>query len=185
MGSLYIKYLRSDLANPAVGLLNIGEESMKGTALHREAYTAFQKSNLNFIGNVEPHKIFSGKVDVIVCDGFTGNIILKMTEGLGGFMLRQLTNGLASSADIKKGVERISSRLDYSEYGGAPVLGVRGIVIKCHGRSKARAIANALKATASFIKNRLTDHIRDEIRKMSRWGWLSAWWSGGKKEDAE
>ncbi len=185
MGSLYIKYLRSGLDNPTVGLLNIGEESMKGTALHREAYAAFQKTSLNFIGNVEPQKIFSGKVDVIVCDGFTGNIVLKMTEGLGGFMLKQLTNGLASSLDVKKGVDKIASCLDYSEYGGAPVLGVRGIVIKCHGRSKSRAIANAVRTTAGFIRNKLKDHIRDEIKKMSRWGWLSTWWSASKKEEGE
>lgn len=183
MGSLYIKFLRTGLDNPTVGLLNIGEERMKGTSLVRDSHAYFQKSDLNFVGNVEPHKIFSGKVDVIVCDGFTGNIILKMTEGLGGFMLRQLTNGLASSADIKKGVDKIASRLDYSEYGGAPVLGVRGVVIKCHGRSRSRAIANAVKVTAGFIKNRLRDHIRDEIKKMSWWGWLSEWWT--KKEEQE
>ncbi len=183
MGSLYIKYLRSGLDNPTVGLLNIGEEKMKGTPLVREAHAFFQKSKLNFVGNIEPHKIFSGKVDVIVCDGFTGNIILKTTEGLGGYMLKQLTNGLGSSADVKRGVEKITQRLDYSEYGGAPVLGVRGVVIKCHGRSKARAIANAVQVTAGFIKNKLTDHIRDEIKKMSWWGWLSTWLS--KKEDDE
>ncbi|MBI2932109.1 MAG: phosphate acyltransferase PlsX [Planctomycetes bacterium] len=184
MGSLYIKYVRSGLDNPTVGILNIGEESMKGTALHREAYALFQKSSLNFIGNVEPHKIFAGKVDVIVCDGFTGNIVLKATEGLGGFLLRQLTNGLASSPDIRKGIDKIAQRLDYSEYGGAPVLGVRGVVIKCHGRSKARAIANAVQVTAGFIKNKLTDQIRDEIKRMSRWGWLAQWWSS-KKEESE
>jgi phosphate acyltransferase len=185
MGSLYIKFLRSGLANPTVGLLNIGEESTKGTALTREAYPLFQKSSLNFVGNVEPFRIFAGKVDVIVCDGFTGNIILKTTEGLGSFMLRQLSNGLASSADIKKGVDKIASRLDYSEYGGAPVLGVRGIVLKCHGRSKARAIANAIKSTAGFVRNKLNDHIRDEIKKMSRWNWLSGWFGSEKPEEPE
>lgn len=183
MGSLYIKFLRTGLDNPTVGLLNIGEESMKGTNLIREAHALFKRSTLNFLGNVEPHKIFAGKVDVIVCDGFTGNIVLKMTEGLGGFMLRQLTNGLGSSQDIKRGIEKITQRLDYSEYGGAPVLGVRGVVIKCHGRSRARAIANAVKVTAGFVRNRLPDHIRDEIKKMSWWGWLSEWWT--KKEDQE
>lgn len=184
MGSLYIKYLRADLDNPTVGLLNIGEESMKGTVLHRETYALLQKSNLNFVGNVEPHKVFAGKVDVIVCDGFTGNIMLKATEGLGGFLLKQLTNGLASSPDIRKGIDRIAQRMDYSEYGGAPVLGVRGVVIKCHGRSRSRAIANAIKVTAGFIKNKLNEHIREEIKKMSLWGWLAAWWPG-KKEDQE
>jgi glycerol-3-phosphate acyltransferase PlsX len=183
MGSLYIKYIRSGLDNPTVGLLNIGEETMKGTALIRESHALFKRSNLNFLGNVEPHKIFAGKVDVIVCDGFTGNIVLKMTEGLGGFMLRQLTNGLGASQDIKKGIEKITQRLDYAEYGGAPVLGARGVVIKCHGRSRARAIANAVKVTAAFVKNRLPDHIRDEIKKMSWWGWLAEWWT--KKEEQE
>lgn len=184
MGSIYIKFLRSGLDNPTVGLLNIGEEKMKGTTLLREAYELFQKSSLNFAGNIEPHKIFAGKVDVIVCDGFTGNIMLKMTEGLGGFLVKQLTNGLASSEDIKKGIGKIAQRLDYSEYGGAPVLGARGIVIKCHGRSKARAIANAVKVTAGFIRNKLNQHIRDEIKKTSGlWTRLSAWWS--KEEEHE
>lgn len=184
MGSIYIKFLRTGLDKPTVGLLNIGEERMKGTSLVREAHDDFQRSSLNFVGNVEPHKIFAGKVDVIVCDGFTGNIILKMTEGLGAFLLRQLTNGLASSPDIKKGVEKIAQKMDYSEYGGAPLLGVRGVVIKCHGRSKSRAISNAVKTTAGFIRNKLTTHIRDEIKKMSGlWSRLYEWWS--KKEEQE
>lgn len=184
MGSVYVKYLRADIGTPRVGLLNIGEESKKGTDLLRETYSYLENSNLNFefVGNIEPDRLFAGKVDVIVCDGFTGNLMLKMAEGMSGFILRQFSNGLATSPEVQKGVARVNEKLDYSEYGGALVLGCRGVVIKAHGRSKAKAIMNAIKLTSGFIKDKLNDHIVAELHKLSMWSaWFSKWFSWSKE----
>ncbi|HYE98705.1 MAG TPA: phosphate acyltransferase PlsX [Planctomycetota bacterium] len=179
MGSVYIKYLRPELKRPRVGLLNIGEESKKGTDLQKETYVYLEKADLNFefIGNVEPHGLFSGKVDVVVCDGYTGNLALKMAEGIAGFIFNQLSNGLAANPAVVKAKDS----LDYTEHGGAPVLGCRGIVIKCHGRSKARAITNAVKLAAGFIRGRLNDHIVEDLRKLSWSAWFSKWFSWSKE----
>lgn len=184
MGAVYVKYLRPEIRTPRVGLLNIGEESKKGSDVVRETYSYLEKANLNFefVGNIEPHRIFGGKVDVIVCDGFTGNLMLKMAEGMSGFILRQFSNGLASSPEVQKGVARVNEKLDYSEYGGALVLGSRGIVIKAHGRSKAKAITNAIKLTAGFIGDKLNDHVVAELEKLSMWtAWFSKWFSWSKE----
>lgn len=183
MGSVYIKYLRKDVTEPKVGLLNIGEERNKGTSLLQEAYPLLEKSHLKFIGNIEPHKIFSGAVDVIVCDGFTGNVFLKTSEGFSNFMLGMIrSNGLSESADIRAGVSKIEQRMDYSSVGGAPLLGVRGIVLKCHGRSKARAIVNAVRVTAGFVKDRLNDHIVEELKSEGHVGWFSGWFHKSREE---
>jgi glycerol-3-phosphate acyltransferase PlsX len=185
MGSVYIKYLRPEIKVPRVGLLNIGEEPKKGTDLQRETYNYLEKADLNFefVGNVEPHKMLQGKVDVAVCDGFVGNMMLKMAEGLSDFIFNQFSNGLASSPDVQKGVKKAQDKLDHAEYGGALVMGVRGLVIKCHGRSDARAIANAAKLAARCIKDRLNDHIVAEIHKLSWSAWFSKWFSWSKEEE--
>src|SRR5205814_9101855 len=113
--------------------------------------------------------------DVVVSDGFTGNLALKTAEGLKEYMLRQFhAEGLDASDDGKARIQRATAKMDHSEHGGAPVLGVRGIVIKCHGRATAPTITNAIKLTAAFIKDKLNDHIVDELRKLS---WSSAWFS--------
>lgn len=184
MGSVYVRYLRPEIQRPRVGLLNIGEEARKGTDLQRETYGYLDKANLNFefVGNIEPHGMFGGKADVVVCDGFVGNLMLKTAEGLGGFLLKQFSNGLAASPDVRRGVEKASQKLDYSEYGGAPVLGVRGIVIKAHGRSRARAITNAIKLTAGFIRGKLNDHIVQELHKLGLWSqWFTKWFTWSKE----
>jgi phosphate acyltransferase len=173
MGAVYIKYLRPEIGVPKVGLLNIGEEPKKGTDLQRETYLALQKTNLNFdfIGNVEPHVLLEGKADVVVCDGYTGNLALKMAEGVSSFIFDRFENGMADNPVVAK----TRDSFDHSEHGGAPVLGCRGIVIKSHGRSKARAITNAIKLTAGFIQGRLNEHIVEELSKLSYRG--GAWYS--------
>ncbi|HKS16630.1 MAG TPA: phosphate acyltransferase PlsX [Planctomycetota bacterium] len=186
MGSVYIKYLRKDVTEPKVGLLNIGEERNKGTALLQEAYPLLEKSHLKFIGNIEPHKIFSGAADVIVCDGFTGNVFLKTSEGFSNFIMGMIrSNGLADSSDIRAGVSKIEQRMDYSSVGGAPLLGVRGIVLKCHGRSKARAIVSAVRVTAGFVRDRLNDHIVEELKSEGHVGWFSGWFKHREESAAE
>lgn len=181
MGAVYIKYLRPELGVPKVGLLNIGEEPKKGTDLQRETYGILQKMNLNFefIGNIEPHVMIKGAADVVVCDGYTGNLALKMAEGISSFIFDRFQNGMAENPVLLKTREAF----DHSEHGGAPVLGCRGIVIKSHGRSKARAITNAIKLTAGFIKGRLNDHIVQELSKLSYRGdaWYSKWFNWSKE----
>ena len=184
MGSVYVKYLRREIATPRVGLLNIGEEARKGTEVVREAFGYLEEAhpNFEFVGNIEPHWLFSGRADVVVCDGFVGNLMLKMAEGVSGFIFRQFTNGAGTSPEAQKGIHRATEKLDYSEYGGAPVLGVRGIVIKAHGRSRAKAIANAVKITSGFIQDRLNDHIVEELRKLSLWSaWFAKWFTWSKE----
>ncbi|MBI4564472.1 MAG: phosphate acyltransferase PlsX [Planctomycetes bacterium] len=187
MGSVYIKVLRQELhSRPRVALLNIGEERNKGTVLLQETYALLEKSQLHFIGNIEPHRIFSGKADVVICDGFVGNICLKAGEGMSNFLMGMIrSNGLAESEDIQKGIAKVEQRTDYSAVGGAPLLGIRGIVLKCHGRSKARAIANAVKIAAGFVASRLNDHIVQEIRSVGHVGWFSGWFHHKTKEEAE
>jgi len=186
MGAVYIQYLRPELKRPRIGILNIGEEAKKGMELQRETYAYLEKSNLNFefVGNIEPDALFKGKADVVVSDGFSGNLSLKVAEGLKDLMVRLLTSGAyAGKPELQEAVRDVTHRMDHSEHGGAPVLGVRGIVIKCHGRATKVTITNAIKLTAGFIKGRLNDHIVDELRKLS---WSSAWvskWFNWSKED--
>ncbi len=184
MGSVYIKHLRKDLGDPKIALLNIGEERNKGTDVHKEAHVLLEKAFPNFIGNIEPHKVYGGAADVVVTDGFTGNIFLKASEGMSSFLMGMIrSNGLAHSADIQKSVERVEARTDYSVYGGAPLLGCNGIVMKCHGRSKAMAIKNAVKVAAEFIHDRLNQWIVAELQKYhTRRSWLS-WFGGGSKDE--
>ncbi len=175
MGSVYFRYLRPEVANPRVALLNIGEERGKGTELTKETYEAFEKAGFNFIGNIEPHKMFTGKADVVVTDGFTGNLVLKTGEGMGQFLMRTISGAAGASAEVRETVARALERTDFSVHGGAPLLGVRGIVVKAHGRSKAVAIANAVRMTANFIEGELNRHIIEGIKKLSWWGRLSGW----------
>jgi glycerol-3-phosphate acyltransferase PlsX len=186
MGAVYIQYLRPDVKRPRVGILNIGEEAKKGTDLHRETFAYLEKANLNFefVGNIEPDAMFSGKADVVVSDGFTGNMALKVGEGLKDLIVRELASENPESPEIQKAARAVTARMDHSEHGGAPVLGVRGIVIKCHGRAKAVTIANAVRLAAGFIKNRLNDHIVEELRKLSFGSaWYSKWFSWSKEDE--
>jgi glycerol-3-phosphate acyltransferase PlsX len=187
MGSVYISHLRQEVTSPKVGLLNIGEERNKGQDVHQEAYALLEKAlGSNFVGNVEPHKVFPGKADVLVCDGFTGNIFLKTMEGTSTFLMGKMrSNGLSHNPEFMKGVDRVESYMDYSVVGGAPLLGCRGIVIKSHGRSNAKAITNAVKATADLIRTKLNDHIVDALKgHPHRRGWFQ-WFGAAKTAEAD
>jgi glycerol-3-phosphate acyltransferase PlsX len=156
---------------PAIGLMSIGEEEAKGNDLTKEAFPLLREmSSLNFVGNVEGRDVFSGLVDVIVTDGFTGNVMLKLSEGLTEAMLSMIKRELTVSAVTKAGAmlakpafRNIKKRLDYSEYGGAPLLGVRQIVVIGHGRSNARAIRNAIRNVKEFSENRASERIERGI----------------------
>lgn len=175
MASIYSKTLFNNVESPTIGLLNIGEESEKGNSLSREVYKHFKESSLNFVGNVEGHELFTGKCDVVVCDGFVGNTILKTSEGLASFIVKQFASKL--NGDRSKDMAEFSDRLDYSAYGGAPLLGVKGIVLICHGRSHAKAIKNAIKAACNLVHKKLNDSIVTELKKLSWWGRLTEWFT--------
>jgi phosphate acyltransferase len=147
---------------PRVGLLNIGEEPEKGNELSVEAYRRLQETDLTFVGNVEGRQIIEGVCDVLVTDGFVGNVLLKFYESVAGFvfgLLRQEITG--DGADAKIG--RVSRMLDYAEYGGAPLLGVNGISIICHGGSPPRAITNAILAAVTASDAHMIGHMRHEV----------------------
>lgn len=186
MGACYVKYLNPGMKLPRVGILNIGEEPKKGTDLQRQTHAILEKASLNFqfVGNIEPFALYRGEADVVVSDGFSGNLALKMAEGLKEFMLRQFqVEKVDESQEIKDRIRRATAKMDHSEHGGAPVLGVRGIVIKCHGRATARTITNAIRLTSAFIKGKLNEHIVDELRKLSvRGDWFGRWF-GSKDEE--
>ncbi len=171
MGEIYYRVVLGDpqaasAAGPRVGLLSIGEEEIKGNDLTREAFALLRQLPINFIGNVEGRDIFQGNVEVIVCDGFVGNVALKISEGLvetiRGLLRELLNSSLPSRLGYllaRPAFAAFKKRLDYSEYGGAPLLGVRGIVIICHGRSSAKAIKNAIRVAADSASR----HINQEI----------------------
>lgn len=159
--------------NPRIGLLNIGEERSKGNELAQEAHKLLAGSPLNFVGNVEGKDIFGGSVDVVVCDGFTGNVVLKFTESvidlLAGSIREHIRRDLRSKMGavlLKPAFDRFKAQLDYAEYGGAPLLGVDGICIIGHGSSSPRAIKNAIKAAASFVRTDVNEQIRQDLREM-------------------
>jgi phosphate acyltransferase len=147
--------------SPRIGLLNIGEEPEKGNGLAVETYRRLAGSGLNFVGNVEGREILEGVCDVLVTDGFVGNVLLKFYESVAGFVLGLLRHDLAGRPGDAR-TERVKRILDYAEYGGAPLLGVNGISIICHGGSPPRAITNALKAAETASNAHMVGHIRDE-----------------------
>jgi phosphate acyltransferase len=150
--------------SPAVGLLNIGEEAEKGNLVSKEAYQLLQASDLNFIGNVEGRDLPAGgsehgPVDVVVCDGFVGNVVLKFYEAIAPFMIGTLRKAGVNAEQLEKGLKH----LDYSEYGGAPLLGVNGVSIISHGKSSPRAIKNALKVAAQAVTSGMNDEIGQRL----------------------
>ncbi len=156
---------------PSVGLMSIGEEEAKGNELTKEAFPLLRDlSSLNFVGNVEGRDVFTGAVDVIVTDGFTGNVMLKLSEGLTDAMLAMIKSELTATARTKAGAmlarpafRNIKKRLDYSEYGGAPLLGVQRIVVIGHGSSNSRAIRNAIRNVKEFSEHRAGERIERGI----------------------
>jgi phosphate acyltransferase len=160
----------NDVKNPRVGLLSIGEETGKGNSLIKETYPLLEKSTLNFIGNVEGRDVFQGEVDVIVCDGFVGNICLKVSEGLAEAAMQMLRDEIVKSFRAKIGYllarhafKAFKKRVDYAEYGGAPLLGIDGIGIICHGKSSAQAIKNALLEAAKMARGNINKDILDSL----------------------
>jgi phosphate acyltransferase len=165
MGAAYARVAFGQ-ASPRVGLLSIGEEESKGNELTKEAHQLLKAASLNFVGNVEGRDIYAGTVDVIVCDGFTGNVILKTSEGLVEAVEALLQTELQSTFGSQigyllsaKAFRRFRKRVDYSEFGGAPLLGVNGICIVGHGRSSAKAVRNAVTMAARAVNERLLEKL--------------------------
>jgi glycerol-3-phosphate acyltransferase PlsX len=162
MASAYAKAVMG-IENPRVGLLSVGEEEAKGNDLVKRTRNLLSRSGMNFVGNVEGQAIFTGIADVIVCDGFVGNVILKVAEGLAETFIHTVLSAAQSaeslSAQSREWMGALRERLDYSATGGAPLLGVEGSVIICHGRSKAKAIANAIGVAVNFTRTRINDQI--------------------------
>jgi len=172
MGSLCAERV-FEKSEPAVGLLSIGEESSKGSEGVVEAHARLRAAGLNFIGNVQGQDILTGEADVIVCDGFTGNVILKFTEGITTFLTAGLRNGLRRSPVANIGAllmspvfAAVKKKLDYEEYGGAPLLGINGAVIICHGGSTARAIHRAVQVACRMAGQGLNEHIKARLDEM-------------------
>ncbi|MGH9720543.1 MAG: phosphate acyltransferase PlsX [Bryobacteraceae bacterium] len=177
MGETYMRAV-FHLERPRVGLLSIGEEEHKGNELTRTAMPLMRSLPVNFIGNVEGGDIYSGKADVIVCDGFIGNVALKVSEGLVDIIKHMLHESLEATITSKIGAllskaafTDFKKRVDYSEYGGAPLLGVKGVCIICHGRSNANAIRNAIRVASESVRGRINQQIEDELRE----------WTGTKR----
>ncbi|HKP54615.1 MAG TPA: phosphate acyltransferase PlsX [Chloroflexia bacterium] len=167
MAAVYMECVM-DVPNPRVGLVSNGEEEVKGSELVRETFPLLQKSGLNFIGNVEGRDIPNGVADVVVTDGFTGNVILKTTEGVAKMIFDLLRSELKSSlktkllaAGLRSNFRHIGNRLDYAEYGGSLVMGVNGILIKPHGRSNAKAIKNAIRVAKTAVEQDIMSIFRE------------------------
>jgi glycerol-3-phosphate acyltransferase PlsX len=178
MGDAYSKYILKK-ANPSIGLLNVGAEESKGTEFFKETHKLLQESGLHFIGNVEGRDIFTGKTDVIVCDGFAGNVVLKVSESLASAITTLLRNELGKSKISQLGAflsrsafKALAKETDYSEYGGAPLLGLNGRCFISHGTSSAKAIRNAIRVAIEFMSHHINDHIIEGIKRYS---------AGGKK----
>jgi glycerol-3-phosphate acyltransferase PlsX len=169
MGKIYIKNVYS-LSEPKVGLLNIGEEETKGDEVVQEAYRLLERSNLNFVGNIEGRDVMSGTVDVIVCNGFVGNIVLKFAESFNGVYSKTLKRKIGKKIFsnigaflLKPTFERLRRIYDYEEYGGAPLLGINGTCIICHGSSTPKAIKNAVIEASIMIKRQVNQKISTEL----------------------
>jgi len=173
MGSIYMEKVL-DRQNPRVGLVNLGTEDTKGNALTKETFGMLKESDMNFVGNVEARELPTGICDVIVCDGFTGNVILKLTEGMAWRILKvikkKFTEGIAAklgaSLLINK-IKELRADFDYSEYGGAPILGVKGPVVKMHGSSSANSVKNTIIKAIPYAAENVVDIMEEEIKKMS------------------
>ncbi|MEW6679549.1 MAG: phosphate acyltransferase PlsX [bacterium] len=167
MGKVYASEVLR-IKNPRVGILNIGEEEGKGNRLTDKASILFSKGNFNFCGNIEGSDILKGKADVVVCDGFVGNSILKFGEGVAEFIVDYIRNGnFINKCGLlfAKGLfKRLLKKIDYSEYGGAPLLGIKGVSIICHGKSKRKAIANAIRVAQESISHHINERIEEELR---------------------
>ncbi|MBB6443800.1 phosphate acyltransferase PlsX [Bacillus benzoevorans] len=174
MGSIYSQKVRG-IENPRVGLLNIGTEEKKGNDLTKHTYEMLQKTDIHFIGNVEARDLLNGVADVVVTDGFTGNMVLKSIEGTAISVMKMLKSALMSNlktklaaAVLKPDLMKIKTQMDYSEYGGAGLFGLKAPVIKAHGSSDANAVFNAIRQTRDMAAHQVTDTIRQTVEKINR-----------------
>ncbi len=170
MGDAYARYVIGK-KDPKVGLLSVGEEESKGNDVVKQAFELIKNADLNFIGNVEGRDIVNGEADVIICDGFTGNTILKFGEGLAEMIMtllkKELTSGILSKFGallLSPAFNKFKKRVDYSEYGGAPLLGLNGLCIICHGSSSPKAIKNAIRIAYKFAIEKGNEHINESFK---------------------
>ncbi len=173
MGSVYAEAILG-MEDPSVGLINVGAEKTKGSSLYQEAYLELEKAPVNFIGNIEARDLMRGNVSVIVADGFTGNIILKLAEGFAGSFGRLLKESLLSSFKgkiggllIKDSLGTFKKKMDYTEYGGAPLLGVKGLVVKAHGSSNAKAFKNAIRYAVIAVEKDVNGAIEKKLSSLN------------------
>lgn len=169
MGKIFMETAMG-VVNPRIGLMSIGEEESKGNDLTKETFALLQATSLNFVGNMEGKDIYSGKADVIVSDGFTGNVALKASEGVVENLFSMAKNEIMKNLFAKIGLlllkshlKKIFKRVDYTEYGGAPLLGLNGVCFIGHGRSNSRAVMNAIRMSRDFVLNKVQDKIRSEM----------------------
>ncbi|HHT9110059.1 MAG TPA: phosphate acyltransferase PlsX [Candidatus Brocadiaceae bacterium] len=171
MATVYSKYVFG-ITNPRIGLLNIGEEDAKGNDLAKETFALLSNSQVNFMGNVEGREIFDGKADIVVCDGFVGNVLVKFAEGLAMSLLSTIKSEAMKSFQAKIGLylckpafQTLKAKMDFAEYGGVPLLGVNGSCIISHGRSDSRAIRNAIRVALQLTQNKVNEQIISELEK--------------------
>ena len=169
MGNIYMEKVLGR-ENPRVGLVNLGAEAAKGNTLTKAAYELLEQSHLNFIGNVEAREVPKGACDVIVADGFTGNVILKLTEGLAWNILQVMKKKFTDGVKAKLGAALLLDKIgelkkdfDYSEYGGAPILGVKGPIVKMHGSSSANAVMNTILKGIPFVEGKVVETIQNSV----------------------
>jgi len=173
MGSIYVSALRN-LSTPRIGLLSIGEEDTKGNEASLAAFKLLRKSTLNFVGNVEGRDIFSGELDVIVCDGFVGNILLKFGESFPSFLKTKFrafadanVTGKVIGLLVRNALRRVMKDLDYQEHGGVPLLGINGVAIIGHGKSTPRAIKNMIFRAEEMIQKSVNKSIQDSLASIN------------------
>ena len=200
MGHVFAEYILGK-ENPRVGLLSIGEEDGKGNEIVKEVFQMLKASHINFIGNIEGKEVYRGNADVIVCDGFTGNIALKISESLaamiGTNLKRMFQSNWASKLSyllLKPQLDEFKKKVDYSETGGAPLLGVNGVVIIAHGSSSPKAIKNAIHRACELCEKNINEHIREDIEsnlmdveaaKGTIWKQIKEMAFGGESEEGE
>ncbi|MEE9390781.1 MAG: phosphate acyltransferase PlsX [Candidatus Aminicenantaceae bacterium] len=174
MGHVFMKSVMGQ-QNPRIGLMSIGEEKSKGNELTKEVFERLQSSTINFIGNIEGKDIYSGKADVIVSDGFTGNVALKVSEGVVDTIFYMARNEVMKNIFskigfflMKRNLKKLYRKIDYTEYGGAQLLGINGVCIIGHGRSNANAVKNAVGLARDFVVNQVQEKIQSEVARLSQ-----------------
>lgn len=174
IGEIYMKMVRK-VKRPRVGLLNVGTESGKGNDLTKKAYPLMEKSGFHFVGNVEARDLLDGAADVVVCDGFSGNLVLKTIEGTAGTLFSLLKRELTKSVKnklaagiLKPSLKEIKSQMSYSEYGGAGLFGLKAPLIKAHGSSDSTAVFHAIRQARSMVEEQVVTIIKNEVTKSSR-----------------